>query len=127
MKSVLLLGLILGLAMSVEAAVQSQGSPKTVEQYKQLGKEVVPPKVTKHISPEYPEKLRKKKITGTVIISFVVDENGVPQQLEVRESSHPGFNSPALSAVSQWRFSPGQVDGRPTPMATSAEVSFRLY
>lgn len=113
---------MLGIAGSVEAAVESHGSPKTVEQYKQLGKEVVPPKV--HVSAEYPEKLRRKKITGTVIISLVVDENGAPQ---VRESSDPGFNSPALSAVSQWRFIPGQVDGKPTPIATSAEVSFRLY
>ena len=127
MKNVLWLVLMLGIAGSVDASVEAQGSAKTVEQYKQLGKEVIPPRVTKHVSAEYPEKLRRKKITGTVIISLVVDENGVPQQLEVRESSDPGFNSPALSAVSQWRFIPGQVDGKPTPIATSAEISFRLY
>ncbi|HKR29311.1 MAG TPA: energy transducer TonB, partial [Terriglobales bacterium] len=70
---------------------------------------------------------RKKKKTGTDVISFVVDEHGIPRQLEIKHTSDHGFDRVALDAVKQWRFEPATVDGEPTPVITDAEISFRLY
>ena len=102
-------------------------TPATIEELWREGKQVAPPKIVKQIAPDFPEKLRKKKITGTVVVSFVVDKNGIPQDLRVESSANPKLGPIALDAVRQWRFQPALVDGQPAAVSMSTEVSFWLY
>ena len=106
---------------------QTENSPKTVEELQQLGKQVIPLKLVRHVSPDYPEKLRRRKITGTVVLTFTVDENGIPQDVKVKSSSNHGFDADALQAIRQWRFQPAEVDGEAAAVITNAEVNFKLY
>lgn len=129
MRSVITcLFLVVGMMVTAHA-VGDVGSttPKTIDELRQSGKAVVPPKLISDIQPEFPEKLRKKKKAGTVVISFVVNEHGVPQQLQIKSTSDHGFDRVSLDAVRQWRFEPATVDGEPSAVITNTEITFRLY
>jgi TonB family protein len=102
-------------------------TPATIDELRREGKQVTPPKIVKQILPDFTEKLRKKKITGTVVVSFVVDKNGIPQDLRVESSANPKLEPAALDAVRQWQFQPALVDGQPAAVSMSTEVSFWLY
>jgi TonB family protein len=76
--------------------------------------------------PQYAEEARQAGIQGAVLLSIVVDENGQAQAIRVTRSLDPGPDQKAIEAVSQWRFRPGQKDGKPVPVMASVEVNFRL-
>jgi periplasmic protein TonB len=76
--------------------------------------------------PEYSEEARKAKWQGAVLLSLVVDENGVPQDIKVIRSLGLGLDQKAIEAVQKWRFKPGQKDGKAVPVSANIEVNFRL-
>jgi len=76
--------------------------------------------------PEYSEEARKAKWQGAVMLSLVVDENGVPQEIKVIRSLGMGLDQKAIEAVQKWRFRPGLKDGKAVPVFANIEVNFRL-
>jgi len=58
-------------------------------------------------APQFPFAMRRESHTGTVIVEFIVDVNGVVLDPVARESTHHGFDEAALSGVSRWKFRPG--------------------
>jgi len=76
--------------------------------------------------PEYSEEARKAKWQGAVLLSMVVDENGVPQDIKVVRSIGLGLDQKAIEAVQKWRFKPGVKDGKAVPVFANIEVNFRL-
>jgi protein TonB len=86
--------------------------PPTVEgQLVEMGPGVTPPRKVKGPSAEYPERARRQKLEGTVGISLLVDENGVPRELTIVESAGPVLDEAVMKAVKEWRFEPAQKDG----------------
>lgn len=117
------------LACSISAVLhadnqETQSPAKTVGELQLLGKQVVPPKILYQTEPDFSEKLRKKKISGTVVIIFVVDEQGLPRELKIKSCSNHVFDAPALNAVKQRRFEPAKVDGQSVPVVANVEVEF---
>jgi TonB family protein len=76
--------------------------------------------------PEYSEEARKAKWQGAVMLSLVVDENGVPKEIKVIRSLGLGLDQKAIEAVQKWRFKPGVKDGKAVPVFANIEVNFRL-
>lgn len=84
------------------------------------------PRVRSQKEPAYPATLRSERITGTVVVAFVVDENGRVHDVRVVKSSDDRFSSATVSAVSEWRFEPGKRKGFPVRFRMSVPVVFRL-
>jgi hypothetical protein len=63
---------------------------------------------------EYPLDLWRRQVSGTVVVSAIVDTTGRPEQggIEVLEVSDSAFRSPALRMVQAYRFTPGRLRGR---------------
>jgi len=76
--------------------------------------------------PEYSEEARKVKLQGSVFLTIVIDVDGVPKDIRVKDSLGLGLDEKAVEAVSRWRFRPGTKDGKPVPVAVGVDVRFRL-
>jgi len=76
--------------------------------------------------PEYSEEARKAKWQGTVVLSLIVDEKGMPEELKVVRALGLGLDQKAIEAVTKWRFKPGMKDGKPVAVQATIEVNFRL-
>ena len=61
-----------------------------------------------------------------MLVSLVVDENGVPRNVKVVRSLDPGLDQKAIEAVQQWKFRPGQKDGNPVAVQAQIQVTFKL-
>lgn len=77
--------------------------------------------------PSYPSVSRRMGEQGKVLLRVMVDEQGMPQQIEIKQSS--GFDrldKAALASVQRWRFVPGQRNGVPQAMWNIVPVNFVL-
>lgn len=75
--------------------------------------------------PNYPIKLYRERVRGSVVLTFVVDENGAVGNVQIKQSStYREFDQAALSAVSQWKFTPGIKDGQPVRTRFEQEFTF---
>ena len=91
-----------------------------------IGGGVSQPTLLSKVEPEYSEEARKAKWQGTVVLSLIVDETGLAQQIKVSRSLGMGLDQKAIEAVQKWRFRPGLKDGKPVPVYATIEVNFRL-
>lgn len=91
-----------------------------------IGGEVSAPSLTSRAEPDYPEEARKAKYSGTVLLSIIVDAQGVPQDIKVVRPLGLGLDQKAVEAVAKWRFKPGMKAGKPVPVHAQVEVAFRL-
>lgn len=78
------------------------------------------------VEPEYSEEARKAKFQGTVVLSIVIDERGIPTNFKVVRPLGLGLDEKAIEAVQKWRFKPGYRDGKAVAVLATVEVNFRL-
>jgi TonB family protein len=68
------------------------------------------------------------KVQGTVLLTIIIDSEGLPASVSVARGLPCGLNSRALNAVKQWKFKPAEdSDGKPVAVRQTAEVTFHLY
>lgn len=84
------------------------------------------PQAVAQVAPRHPPELLKAKIEGSVVLLFVLDENGRVQDPRVESSSRPEFERPALAAVRKWRFKPGTREGEAVRSYIRQQIAFRL-
>lgn len=70
------------------------------------------PMLTHPATPIYPEKMAAAGIAGNVTVQMVIDAKGNVVSAKVLKSSRSEFDEPAITAVAQWKFDPGQRNGR---------------
>lgn len=87
---------------------------------------VKPPRATYSPGPEYDDKDRKNKVTGTVVLSLVVTKNGRVADIKVVQSLNDGLDRQAIKAISQWTFEPASRDGKPVAARIRVETTFNL-
>lgn len=100
------------------------GQP-TPEPYK-IGHGVSPPAVIQKVDPSYSTEALGVGLQGTVILSLVVQTDGVAADLRVVRSLGRGLDEKAIEAVQKWRFRPGAKNGQSVPVFAMVEVEFRL-
>jgi TonB family protein len=91
-----------------------------------IGGDVSAPVLISKTEPEYSEEARKAKYSGSVLLTIVVDQQGVPRDIKVTRPLGLGLDERAIEAVRKWRFRPGIKNGRPVAVQAQVEVSFRL-
>ena len=81
------------------------------------------------IEPQWPREALVEGISGYVVVSFVVMEDGSvePGSVKVTESKPPRlFDSSAMRAVARWKFKPRIVDGKPVKRTATQTLAFNL-
>jgi protein TonB len=103
-----------------------------------LGDGVSAPKLLFAPDPEFADEARRKRVQGVTVLSLTVDISGNPQDVRVTRSmaedvkekykhAAMSLDQKALEAVKQYRFQPGQFQGKPVPVEIPVSVSFRIY
>jgi protein TonB len=78
-------------------------------------------------APEYPRLAARHGESGRVLVRVFIDEAGLPQQVQVAQSS--GFarlDGAAVAAVQKARFRPPTVNGQPVAGWTHVPIDFGL-
>ncbi len=73
----------------------------------------------------YPEAARRTRQQGVVQLNFVIDENGLVQDVRVEESAGEIFDSAVVETVRGWRYEPATKDGVPVKMRWVQRFRFR--
>lgn len=83
------------------------------------------PRPVSRTPPKYPERARKKGISGRVELSLLISAAGGVQDARVLSAQPAGvFEEAALAAVRSWRFSPAMYEGRPVAIRVTLPLSF---
>jgi TonB family protein len=61
----------------------------------------------------------------TAVVAMTVDPSGKPTELKIVQSVNPVMDRNVLSAVSQYRFTPGTLDDQPTAVQVNLAVVLR--
>jgi len=97
------------------AAPAPVSAPKTVRE----------PKLISSVRPDYPAAARQANVQGSVTILATIDENG--KVVNAKALGGPLLlRLAAENSVKQWKYSPGLVDGKPTPSQATVGVEFRI-
>ncbi len=92
-----------------------------------VGGGVSAPVITYQVDAEFSDQARMAKYQGVVIVEFVVDTKGLPQNLHVVRPLGMGLDEKALEAVRQYRFKPAKLNGHPVPVLIDMSVDFHIY
>ncbi len=91
-----------------------------------IGGGVSSPQLMYKVEPEYSDEARKAKFQGTVVLTAIVDTDGVAKNIKVMRPLGLGLDEKAIEAIKKWRFRPGVKDGKSVAVFVTIEVNFRL-
>ena len=90
---------------------------------------VVAPQLVSQPKMEYPPMARAQRITGTVVISALVDEQGNVAEARVIRgavASNSGLNQAALDSVKRRKYKPATQNGKPGRAWVAIQIDFKL-
>lgn len=87
---------------------------------------VTAPVVITDAKPNYTAEAMRAGIAGSVLLECIVQPDGTVAAVQVRRPLDPGLDTQAVRALEQWRFRPGQRDGKAVPVMVEVEMSFSL-
>jgi len=90
-----------------------------------LGGDVRPPKLIKSSTPAYPALARTQRVSGDVQVDALVDKTGNVEAVKVL-SGPLLLQRAAAEAIREWKYTPGVLDGAPTPMHVTVVLKFRI-
>jgi protein TonB len=75
---------------------------------------------------QYPAMERDNHIQGTVIVGFVINEDGSVRDLEIKKSVSVGLDKEAQRVVKKLKFNPGMQAGETVKVSYKVPVDFIL-
>ena len=84
------------------------------------------PELIQFAEAQYPEIAQSNKIAGDVLLLFTITEAGSVKDVEVLQGLGYGLDEAAVAAAQEFRFSPAEVDGQPSPVRIQYRYSFSL-
>jgi TonB family protein len=86
-----------------------------------------PPVAVVTAMPEFSEQARAAKYQGVVVLSMLVNEEGLPEDVQIIRHLEMGLDDKAIEAARKYRFKPAMKAGQPVPYRVTVEMNFRLY
>jgi TonB family protein len=85
---------------------------------------IVKPTLARSVGPQITPAAATLQYKATVIISLIVERDGVPSHLQILRPAGLGLDEQAIAAVRQYIFTPATQKGRPVPVDLNIEVNF---
>jgi TonB family protein len=74
------------------------------------------------VAPRYPQRALERGQSGAVCLEFTLDQDGVPKDIVVLDSTSSIFERPALAALTQWEYQPRRLE----PLRVRTQMVFQL-
>ncbi|MFL6259553.1 MAG: energy transducer TonB [Thermoanaerobaculia bacterium] len=116
--------LLLFLFAGGAAAALAQDAPPAGPPYR-VGDQVSRPEVISAPAPVYTELARRARVTGTVILEAIINEQGDVENVRVLKDQPMGLDQAAVDAVKNWKFKPATKDGKPVKVYYVLTVNFQ--
>lgn len=85
-----------------------------------------PPKLIQIRNPEYPARLRKQGVSGTVVVEYIIGADGRVVSATAVESPAPDLSALAVQAVLESTYEPALQNGKPTAVKMRVPITFDL-
>ena len=118
---------LLVVVCALGAAVSTSRAQNTPPVYAP-GNGVSLPILLTEVRPNYTQEAKDARIQGTVLLECVVESDGRVGEVKVSRSLDAvlGLDQEAIGAAKQWRFKPGEKDGKPVAVRVQIEIRFAL-
>jgi TonB family protein len=103
-------------ATSRTSQAQDEGGPKITKA----------PKLVKFVPAIYPQEKHDARITGSVLLSIEIGDDGKVGEVEVVTGAAPDFDAAAVAAAKQFVFEPAEIDGQPAPVKITYRYDFTI-
>src|SRR5215831_6600085 len=84
------------------------------------------PKLVKFVPAVYPREKHDAHITGSVLLSIEIGDDGKVGEVEVVKGAAPDFDAAAVAAVKQFVFEPAEIDHQPAPVKITYRYDFTI-
>ena len=85
----------------------------------------IPPKLLSGRAPIYPIKQLQAGNSGSALIEFTIDEQGIPRDFRIVKTDYRYFATHAIVAMREWRFQPAIKNGK--AVAVRARMPFSYH
>jgi TonB family protein len=90
-----------------------------------ISRGAIPARLQHRVEPVYPADARRLRIEGAVVLRAAIDETGHVKSVAL-VNGNPMLANAAIAAVRQWRYSPSELNHRPTASTTDVTILFHL-
>jgi TonB family protein len=94
---------------------------------RKIGGAVTAPRLLTSGEPQFSPAARAMKYQGSVLISMIVGQDGVPAHVQVLRPAGLGLDERAVAAVSRYTFDPAMQGEHPVPVMLNVEVNFQIF
>jgi TonB family protein len=116
--------LLLVLGFGASAAL-AQGVTQASPPHRVEGK-VSRPEIIHSVAPVYTELARRARVSGTVIVEAIIDEQGDVVNVRVLKGQPMGLDQAAVDAIRTWKFKPATLEGKPVKVYYVLTVNFQV-
>lgn len=76
---------------------------------------------------EYPKEAEKRGEQGTVVVSFVIEKNGMPSNFKIKNHATPTLDAAAIKVLKKMpKWKPGTVKGKTVRVRCVLPVCYKL-
>src|SRR5450755_1379343 len=114
----------LALSLALTAVVYAvSGGARAEDEGPQVTK---PPKLVKFVPAVYPKDKHDAHVTGSVLLSIEIGDDGKVGNVEVVQGAAPDFDAAAVAAAKQFLFEPAEIDNQPAPVKITYRYDFTI-
>ncbi|MDX2000684.1 MAG: energy transducer TonB [Thermoanaerobaculia bacterium] len=112
-------------ATTFDPSTSAEGAPG-LKVFQATDQGVMVPVILHRVPPRYTVAARYGRLTGTVVLELVIDEQGRLRSPKVRKSLDSGLDFAALESIRQWRFQPATLKGEPIAVYYVVTIQFKI-
>jgi TonB family protein len=113
---------VAGIAVALALVDPISAQDETI--YKTGTNGVSTPRLIKDVKPQYTPGAMRRGVNGAVLLRCVIDRDGVPTRLEIVKALDDELDRASLETLKQWRFEPGQKDGKSVLVQIDVTIAF---
>src|SRR4051812_7397532 len=113
----------LSVALAAAVSAVASGAARADEEGPQITK---PPKLVTFVPAVYPKEKHDAHVTGSVLLSIEIGDDGKVGEVEVVKGAAPDFDAAAVAAGQQFIFEPAEIDHQPAPVKITYRYDFTI-